>query len=106
MSEPQKKRRSIVGCLMWTLCGLVFSPFVLFFGWLTYDYATAISNDVVNTVVPGMTRQQVLDVAGPPRNDDSGDTWEYRVRYPDRLGTYSELLYVTFKSDRCVEIYF
>ncbi len=106
MSEPQKKRRSIVGCLMWTLCCLVLSPFVLFFGWLGYDYAIAIPADVEAKIGPDMAKQQVLDVAGPPLNDVREEIWEYRVRYPDRFGTYTDSLHVIFKNGRCVEATF
>jgi hypothetical protein len=105
MSESQRKRRNIRGLPEVDIVRRrsVPSCFVLS---MTDKDATAVSTDGEGKIRPGMTRRQNLDVAGPPHNADREDIREYRVRYPDRFGTYTDSLHVIFKDDRCVETAF
>ena len=80
---------------------------------MMYRYATAVSADIEGQLRLGMTKPEVLDIAGPPyykSEDDPAvrihhdtDTWLYSVRKFDGFGVYSDPLRVKFKDGRCVE---
>lgn len=105
--------KELTAWLVGVACVVIVSLVAVIGTLLTADYAGAIRVDIVDQIRKGMTKEEVLAIAGEPgyrsENDPANkirgevDRWSYSVRYRRGFGTYSDPLRLEFKNGRCIE---